>query len=395
MTWYAVDVQRHMLVRVMPTAQGSSSGDVVHYWPDHEGTSDGEADQAECSTGTLGLLWELAAALTSLSAALWSNYARPDEPVPDEALPGGSVPDELLPDDSVPDESLSDESQRDDRRDAVLGEVHGALQAPLGVPANAAGVQPGPALQRYLRRGPVGVQEAAHRVGRVLQRLNAPMVTEAVVAEVEEELRGVEGAESGNLAGRGAQAVRVTRTDASALQVVAAFDALGEDPLDGRVLLESIDPHSAAVASAYWLFCAVQVASAMTGSAAEHILAEADEIEELPIEAPARVLELMVAGEDPYEAVTQLIREALQAQVEDSTPLDPRGPGPALLEDLLTAIYGAFLVWDERDPNDGAPSQDASDEQWQDFQVNRREAFSALVKAEATRRRGQLGLAPV
>lgn len=375
MTWYAVDIQRHMLVRVMPTAQGSSSGDVVHYWPDHGGASDGEPEQGECSTGTPSLLWELAAALTSLSAALWSSYARPDEPVPDEPVP--------------------DEPQLDDRRDAVLAEVHGTLQALLDVPANAAGVQPGPALQRYLRRGPVDVQEAAHRVGRVLQRLDAPLVAEAVVAEVEEELRGVEGAESGDLAGRGAQAVRVTRTDASALHVVAAFDALGEDPLDGRVLLESIDPHSAAVAAAYWLFCAVQVASAMTGSAAEHILAEADEIEELPIGAPARILELMIAGEDPYEAVTRLIREALQAHAEDPTPLDPGGPGPVLLEDILTAIYGAFLVWDERDPNGGAPSQDASEEQWQDFQVNRREAFSALVKAEATRRRGQLGLAPV
>ncbi len=365
MTSYAVDLQRHMLVRIIPSAQGSIVGDVVHYWPEGEGSGDaGHGNEARSECAVSGLQ-ELAEALTTLSEALWASYAGWDE------------------------------EGAGDRRDAVLGGVSEMLRAPSDGSVGVAAAERGPALRRYLMRGPVDAQEAAYCVWRLLQRLGSSVVTEAVVAEVEEEIGGIHGAEAGDLAGRAAQAAGVTRTHASALQVVAAFDALGEDPLDGRALMEVMDPHSAAVAAAYWLFCAVQVASAMTGTAVERVMEGADEIEELPVEAPARVLELMSAGEDPYEAVADLVRASLEGSAEDAVLLDPARPAPGLVEDLLAAIYGAFLVWDERDASSGAPSRDASEEQWQDFQENRREAFSALVRAEATRRRGQLGLAPV
>jgi hypothetical protein len=92
------------------------------------------------------------------------------------------------------------------------------------------------------------VEERGQWVGRALHAMADPAMTAAVVADVEREIDAVARAERGDLTGRAAQAVELTREDVSPIQVAAADRVLAQDPLDGWRLLTQFDPTAAAVA---------------------------------------------------------------------------------------------------------------------------------------------------
>lgn len=110
------------------------------------------------------------------------------------------------------------------------------------------------------------VEERAHRVGRCLHAAADADLTTAVIADVKAEPSAVEGAELGDLSGRSAQAVQLTRQDASPVQVAAADQILTRGPLGADELFLELDPTSACVAAAHWLRAAADVASQTSGT---------------------------------------------------------------------------------------------------------------------------------
>ncbi|GAA4718786.1 hypothetical protein [Phytohabitans rumicis] len=166
------------------------------------------------------------------------------------------------------------------------------------------------------------VEERAHRVGRCLHAAADGDLTAAVIADVEAEIAAVEGAELGDLSGRSAQAVQLTRQDASPVQVAAADRILTDDPLGADELFLDLDPTSACVAAAHWLQAAADVAARASSGAATGVLIEADDIEALPYATPAAVLELMEIGLSPTDAVTSLIRDAMAVAEGEAPDID-------------------------------------------------------------------------
>ncbi|WP_446219984.1 hypothetical protein [Micromonospora sp. IBHARD004] len=269
------------------------------------------------------------------------------------------------------------------------------------------------------------VEEYAHRVGRCLHAAADAVLTAAVVADVEAEIAAVERAELGNLSGRSAQAVQLTRQDASPVQVAAANQILTDDPLGADELFLNLDPTSACVAAAHWLLAAAEVASEISGTAVTEIVVEADDIEALPHATPAAVLELMEIGLSPTDAVTGMIRYAMAVaegeapdvddirdKLEEAdekaeryegndpeadtelmtirlTTLDPGRPARDMLEDLLAGIRGCWLVYQEYAERPAGPEDDVSDDKLQD-EIDT--AFRNEVRARAFAERRRLNL---
>jgi hypothetical protein len=269
------------------------------------------------------------------------------------------------------------------------------------------------------------VEERAHRVGRCLHAAADPDLTAAVIADVEAELAAVEGAELGDLSGRAAQAVQLTRQDASPVQVAAADHILTQNPLGADELFLDLDPTSACVAAAHWLQAAADVASQMSGTPVTALVVEADDIEALPHETPTAVLELMEIGLSPTDAVTRMIREAmavaegeapniddLRDKIEEAdekverygerdpeaaaefmtirlTTLDPLRPARDMLEDLLSGIHGCWLVYREYAMSSVDVEEDASDDELDDAIDT---AFRNEVRARAAADRHRLDL---
>lgn len=353
MTRYAVDLDRGYLVRVLSAPVGETVSDVARL----EAMSDDQSGH------------EVAVALTELSSALWRSYTDP----------ASAAMDDL---------ALNSEGERREGERDAFGDVLRALRNPNHVD-----------FQSYIR-----TEEAAHSLGRVLQQIASTGFADVVAQEVEEEIRAVERAESGDLTGRAAQAVLLTRAAASPTQVAAALRLLDSDPFGPRALREQVDPTSASVASALWLLASAQVASQLSGTSPQSVLLEADDIEALPIETPTEVLGRLTRGDDPYEVVGDLIRvamavadgHAIAPQQEPAmfplhdtdsdgrvrlTFLDPRRPAPELLEDLLAGIHGAFLVWAEYDDSgDEMPGEEAPAAAWEAYTVRRREDFARQVR---------------
>ncbi|MBQ0863059.1 hypothetical protein [Streptomyces sp. RK75] len=246
-------------------------------------------------------------------------------------------------------------------------------------------------------------------------------------------------AELGDLTGRARQAVLLTREDASPVQVAAADALLQKDLWGWRALDTEIDPTAAAVAAAHWLQAAADVAGEAAGVAPADVVVEADNIEALPHETPTQILQLMAEGASPHQAVTRLVRDAMQvaeghipdlsqllAKVRDAedlvqryahsddatakelrriqlTPLDIHRPSPDLLEDLLTGIHACWLLYEEHaalDDLDEEPDEEEggatdvcsdpeaeSDDTWL---AQTREEFTALVRLEAEATRARL-----
>ncbi|QKW17974.1 hypothetical protein HUT16_01885 [Kitasatospora sp. NA04385] len=385
MTRYGVDPDRHDLIAAWGTGEGDLVTRVAVLSPE---------------AGTSALLG-LARALTQLSDAAWRTYTHP----------GGSpgAPDSPGAD--------SDERRRERERDR-FGGVAEAITAP-NLPHG------GTIAVSYSR-----ILESAHRVGRALLDLDDPALTGAVLSDVATELAAVENAELGDLTGRAQQAVMLSREDASPVQVAAADHLLDQDPFGPDPLFSTVDPTAAAVAAAHWLAAAAEVAATTSGRAPATVVIEADTIESLPYETPSLVLGLLHDGATPYEAVTGLVRHAMQitdgllpdpAAVREQlegleealtdytgedepdlddvalrlTPLDPRRPARDLLEDLLAGIHGCWLLHreyaeaDERTGTGGAPGA-PDDELAERQQRASRERFARLVRETAALRHDRL-----
>lgn len=98
------------------------------------------------------------------------------------------------------------------------------------------------------------VLSSAKTTGQLLATLDTSEVTAAVLREVDVELAAVTNAELGDLSGRAAQAVVLTRWSGSPTQVQAAWDLLHVDPLrSGASMNTTHDPTSACMAAAAWL----------------------------------------------------------------------------------------------------------------------------------------------
>lgn len=145
---------------------------------------------------------------------------------------------------------------------------------------------------------------------------------------------------------------------------------------------------------------------------------EADNIEELPHASPTLVLGLIYDGVSPYDAVTRLVRHAMQVtdgvlpdptalreQLEDLhetltrhsgeeepgvalrlTPLAPQRPACGLLEDPLTGIHGCWLLHSEYENlnHDGCDDLEEWDDARAEQEQNRsRERFAELVRDTA------------
>lgn len=257
--------------------------------------------------------------------------------------------------------------------------------------------------------------EVSHQVGRTLHEINDDVLRKLVVAEVEAELAAIKQAELGDFAGRAAQAVLFTRWDASPTQVAAAFDLFMAEPFGSQQLIEQIDPHAASVAAAYWLLCAAEIASEVSGYNVNDVIMEADNIEAIPAETPRVVLGYLDKGEDPYDVIGELIRSAVQVaggvakasallselseeNVEEVdrevklSVLDPKRPALDLLEDLLTGIHAAFLLWDEYSDDEDIPNEDAPDEEWEALAMRKRDSFASELRDRAEENRHLIGL---
>ena len=234
------------------------------------------------------------------------------------------------------------------------------------------------------------VEEAAHRVGRLLADIGDAGVLEAVVAEVRRETEAVTAAELGDLSGRAAQAVVLDRVDASPVQVYAADQLLRAEPLGSEALLTSVDPAAACVATAHWLAAAASVAGRLTDEEAAEVFARADDIEACSIEVPSLVVQAIVEqGISPRDVVVDLLREAaavregrlpnvmgILAGVRDAidqaeqvpeeerdavrealmpsraTLLDPARAARDLLEHLLDGLHSTLVVYDDETDGD-------------------------------------------
>ncbi|WP_030171761.1 hypothetical protein [Spirillospora albida] len=362
MARYAVDEERRTLI----VSWGTGAGDRARVL----------AGLPEAVTGQDAR--RLARELTDLSAALWATYTHPPEAAED-----------LAPDGTR----------------ARLPEVPGVLLAP-NLPASD-----GTLVVSY-----DPVEETAHRVGRTLHRFGDEALTEAVVAEVRTELDAVGRADRGDLAGRAAHAVTLTRVGASPAQIAVADAMLREDPLGGTALFTELDPAASAVAAAHWLQAAADVAACAAGLDPADVVREADNIEALPHETPTAVLDLMAEEVSPYRAVTGLISDAVRVsegllpdvdallerltfteEVAEkfghrepnlrerllsemrTTPLDPSRPAQDLLEDLLSGIYACWLIFSEDADDEGIGDDDYHDA----LRRRKRDAFMDAVRAEA------------
>ncbi|OZV75373.1 hypothetical protein CA850_28770 [Micromonospora echinospora] len=179
------------------------------------------------------------------------------------------------------------------------------------------------------------------------------------------------------------------------------------------------------MAAAHWLQAAADLAAEASKGAATDVLLEADDIEALPHETPTAVLELMEIGLSPTDAVTSMICDAmaiaegeapdideLREKIEEAeeeaeqvrpggaeavgefttirlTTLDPLRPARDMLEDLLSGIYGCWLLYREYAMSSAKPEDNVSDDEPDD---ELEEAFRKEVRARAAVDRHRLDL---
>ncbi|MFI5958050.1 hypothetical protein [Cryptosporangium sp. NPDC051539] len=381
MTRYALNTDRGELIAVCDTGDGP----VFH----------SIATSTTLTTTDLGLATEL----TALSAGLWRAYTHPASTAPSLAK--------------------NTEGWRRRQHRAAFTAVVPALTDP-NLPHGGT-----------LAHAYEPVAEAAHRIGRRLHTLADRTLTDAIAADVRTEIDAVERAELGDLTGRAAQATALSRPEASPIQVAAAHDALTKNPIapDG---LTHLDPTSAAVAAAHWLWTAVHLTAEATGHPADVVLARADDIETIPYPTPTVVFVTMDDGDNAAtDVVSDLISDALDVadgitrypdQIIDRlsdnpdddidtehptglaelgadpeppphrlTPLDPKRPAQDLLGDLLEGIRGCQLLFLEE--ADGiALTATADDGPATGVYRTTAEAFTAQLTARAIAGRQRIGL---
>ncbi len=280
------------------------------------------------------------------------------------------------------------------------------------------------------------VEEAAHRVGRVLHQAADAALTEAVAADVGVEVDAVVRAELGDLSGRAEQAASLDRVDASPVQVSAADELLRTRLLGGELLSATVDPAAACVAAAHWLAAAAVIAADEAGVAPERVFATADDIEPVSVEVPTLVVRKVLTEQvSPRQVVIDLLRtavaaadgvvarpdqviadydrlkklvarlpveqrqEVLASEPVRTTLLDPRRPARDLLEHLLDGIASCRLLHAEyagSDFDDDAVFDDDDDAEENfagsdiDGESDAVDAFAALVRLEAEETRDRL-----
>ncbi|MCP2317953.1 hypothetical protein APR12_003306 [Nocardia amikacinitolerans] len=333
MTRYAFDADRNALVAIWATGRGDLAETV-----------------ALLPSTTPELATDLASNLTTLSRFHWRTYTHPAAAAGDPDIPDSEA-----------------WRRAEERRNFT--EVENGLRNP-NLPTEAG------LLVSYS-----GVVESAHRVGRCLHGIRTDELTETIVAEIHREQAAIEAAELGDLSGRARQAVELSRPDVSPAQVHAADTLLRTDPLGAPELFTDLDPASASVAAAHWLHAAAEVAGELADLPITDVIAEADDIEAIPVETPTLVLERLDSGETATDIVTDLIAEAVAvseghlpapwavvarvAELEEHahrydvdkatraallaefrvSRLDPARPALDLLEDLLDGIRGCLLLY--------------------------------------------------
>ncbi|MFC9894707.1 hypothetical protein ACFVMC_13545 [Nocardia sp. NPDC127579] len=350
MTRYAFDTDRNALVAIWATGRGDLTQTVAVLPPvSHEQAAG------------------LASNLTTLSRFHWRTYTHPASAAGDPDVPNS--------------EAWRRAEERRNFKDVEAGLRRPHLPTDHGLVISYS-----------------GIVESAHRVGRALHVIGDDQLTATIVAEVDREQRAIENAELGDLSGRARQAVELSRPDVSPAQVQAADELLRADPLGSAELFTELDPASASVAAAHWLYAAAEVAGELAGVPTADVVVEADEIEALQVETPTLVLERLVAGETPTEIVADLIAEAMSvsegrvpapwavvarvAEIEEQarkseadsatraallaefriSRLDPVRPALDLLEDLLDGIRGCLLLYIAH----GAGEEDELEEQFAD-----------------------------
>jgi hypothetical protein len=241
---------------------------------------------------------------------------------------------------------------------------------------------------------------------------------------VEAEIDAVERAERGDLTGRAAQAVVLTRADASPVHVAAANVLFESDPFGPAALFREIDPTGASVAAAHWLASAAAVAAKVSGDEPETIVETADDIEALPTETPTEVLRQIYEGSSPLDVVVDMVGAAMSVadrEIPDISrlaesleeaeeiaarhsldpsklglrlvPLDLFRPAPDMLEDLVTGIHGCFLIWSEHAPEEESDADEEETEEEMTAQHERRRAeFADAVRGVARAKRRRIGL---
>ncbi|WP_225730653.1 MULTISPECIES: hypothetical protein [unclassified Nocardia] len=349
MTRYAFDTDRNALVATWATGRGDLAEIVAALPPLN----------AEHAT-------DLASNLTTLSRFQWRTYTHPASAAGDPDVPNSEA-----------------WRRAEERRN--FKEVEAGLRNP-NLPT-----------EHGLVVSYSGVIESAHRVGRVLHAIDDADLRATILEEVRHEQAAIESAELGDLSGRARQAVELSRPDVSPAQVQAADDLLRADPLGTIELFTELDPASASVAAAHWLYAAAEAAAELAGLPTPDVIAEADDIEALQVETPTMVLERLTSGETPTEVVVDLIAEAMAvaeghvpapwsvvarvAEIEEQarkydydaaareaalaefriSRLDPVRPALDLLEDLLDGIRGCLLLYIAHGEDDDAEEQFIAD----------------------------------
>lgn len=214
--------------------------------------------------------------------------------------------------------------------------------------------------------------EAAHLLGRILDRAPGRAFREAVVTEVRAELDAIMAADDGDLSGRARQAVVHVRPGPDEAHLVAAHAALYDDPLGPQDLLTAIEPNSAGVAALRWLRASARHVSAVVGHPLADVVALAEAIGHEDLGVARYVLDPVHDGTDA-EVIRDVLQEAVLANrgyfllcpartdpVEPDPVLDalfghehqvlatvlrPSEPGIHLVQGLIRALQGCFRVY--------------------------------------------------
>lgn len=342
---YAYDCNREALIVLWPSvAGGRVAADIV---------TGGGADERSAAP--------LCALLTSLSEEMWRAL---DTPAPEDA---------------------SEFQWTDMARSAVR-----AAQDLVMEPRR-------PTEDGFITVSYIEVEELAHRVGRALDHLPETW-RQAVADDARREAYAAERAGLGDFAGRAEQGLVRESPAVSPLLFDAAVGQLLADVRCAQELAGVVGLAAACAGSSLLLQAAAAVASEASGVDASQVFAEADNIQEGPIEVPSRIVTSLEGGEHVLGVVERLLSDAhavrrgfvpdladltgrlaesglLAAQWEVDAPdvaerlaagalqlthLDPVRPAASLLEEVLGGLRAAELLWAEffRSDHDGDEEED-------------------------------------
>ncbi|MFI6735888.1 hypothetical protein ACIBI9_23445 [Nonomuraea sp. NPDC050451] len=376
MTRYAIDHSRNVLIALWGTGMGDIATIVTELPRAHD-------------------RWDaqrLAASLTDLSRACWRCYTHP-----------ASTAERQGPN--------SVGWYRQCERDAFAAIV-------------PALTNPGPAIGSPFAMSTTRVEDSAHRIGRSLRAFDISQLTVRIITEVTDEVAAVEQAELGDLSDRAQQAVVLSREDASPLQVAQADGLLQRHPFGPEELFTEVDPAAAAIAAAHWLYAAASTTARRARLHPAQVVARVDGIRSLVQESLTEIVTSIGTGTSPRQAVMPMIRHALRVAEGNLSgvtearyritaaeelaerahsdlpelgldfdtvclpisPLDPLRPAPDLLENLLEAIHGCWLL----DVHRVHPLGTLVDESAEPLRRGPVEAYLAEVRQEAAVRREDL-----